>query len=46
MIQGLTIKRHSCCASYCLCINYLTKIKGIEFKSVVLNLYYQMTQKE
>ena len=29
------------CASYCLYIIYLTKIVGIDFKSAVLNLYYQ-----
>ena len=29
------------CASYCLYINYLTKVLGIDFKSAVLNLYYQ-----
>ena len=28
-------------ASYCLYIIYLTKIVGIDFKSAVLNLYYQ-----
>ena len=28
------------CASYCLYINYLTKVLGIHFKSAVLNLYY------
>ena len=31
----------SFCASYCLYIIYLTKIIGIDFKSAVLNLYYQ-----
>ena len=30
------------CASYCLYIIYLTKVLGIDFKSAVLNLYYQM----
>ena len=34
-------KNDSYCASYCLCIIYLTKIVGIDFKSAVLNLYYQ-----
>ena len=29
------------CASYCLYIIYLTKIVGINFKSAVLDLYYQ-----
>ena len=41
-IQGLTNKRDSYCASYCLYILYLTKVLGIDFKSAVLNLYYQM----
>ena len=40
-IQGLTNKRDSHCASYFLCIIYLTKVKGLDFKSAVLNLYYQ-----
>ena len=31
----------SYCASYCLYIIFLTKIVGIDFKSAVLNLYYQ-----
>ena len=34
-------KNDSFFASYCLYINYLTKIIGIDFKSAVLNLYYQ-----
>ena len=34
-------KNDSFCASYCLYILYLTKIVGIDFKSGVLNLYYQ-----
>ena len=34
-------KNDSFCASYCLYINYLTQVLGIDFKSVVLNLYYQ-----
>ena len=29
------------CASFCLHINYLTKVEGIDLKSAVLNLYYQ-----
>ena len=29
------------CGSYCLYIIYLTKVLGIDFKSAVLNLYYQ-----
>ena len=41
-IKGLTSKRDSYCASYCLYIIYLTKVLGIDFKSAVLNLYYQM----
>ena len=35
-------KNDSFCASYCLYIIYLTKLLGIDFKSAVLNLYYQM----
>ena len=34
-------KEDSFCGSYCLYIIYLTKIAGIDFKSAVLNLYYQ-----
>ena len=34
-------KNDSFCASYCFYITYLTKVLGINFKSVVLNLYYQ-----
>ena len=34
-------KEDSYCASYCLYIIYLTKVLGIDFKSAVLNLYYQ-----
>ena len=41
-IQGLTSKRDSYCASYCLYIIYLTNVLGIDFKIAVLNLYYQM----
>ena len=41
-IQGLTSKQDSYCAPYCLYIIYLTKVLGIDFKIVVLNLYYQM----
>ena len=41
--QGLTNKRDSHCASYCLYIFYLTEVSRIDFKSAVLNLYYQMT---
>ena len=41
-IQGLTNKQDSSRASYCLYIIYLTNVLGIDFKSAVLNLYYQM----
>ena len=34
-------KNDSFCASYCIYTIYLTKIVGIDFKSAVLNLYYQ-----
>ena len=34
-------KEDSFCGSYCLYIIYLTKVLGINFKSAVLNLYYQ-----
>ena len=34
-------KNDSYCASYCLYIIYLTKVLGFDFKSAVLNLYYQ-----
>ena len=40
--QGLAIKKDNFCASYRLYILYLTKVIGIDFKSAVLNLYYQM----
>ena len=40
-IQGLTNKRDSYCASSCLYTIYSTKVIGIDFKSAVLNLYYQ-----
>ena len=36
-------KNDSYCASYCIYINYLTKVLDIDFKSAVLNLYYQRT---
>ena len=39
--QVLTIKKDSNCASYCSYIIYLTRVIGIDFKSAVLNLYYQ-----
>ena len=35
-------KNDNSCASYCLYIINLTKIVGIDFKSAVLILYYQM----
>ena len=41
-IQGLTNKRDFYCASYCLYIKYLTKVIAVDFRSAVLNLYYQM----
>ena len=34
-------KNDSYCASYCLYLIYLTKVLDIDFKSAVLNLYYQ-----
>ena len=34
-------KNDSYCASYCLYLIYLTKMVGLDFKSAVLNLYYQ-----
>ena len=37
-------KNDSFCASYGLHIIYLTKVEGMDFKSAVLNLYYQMIQ--
>ena len=43
-IQGVTNKKDSYCASYCLYKNYLTKVLGIDSKSAVQNLYYQMIQ--
>ena len=41
-IQGLTNKRDSYCSSYVSYIVYLTKMLGVDFKSAVLTLYYQM----
>ena len=42
-IQNIKYKKNdSFCASYCLYIIYLTKNVGIDFKSSVLNLYYQV----
>ena len=40
-IQSLTNKPDSYCGSYCLYVIYLTKVLSIDFKSAVLNLYYQ-----
>ena len=34
-------KNDSFFASYCLYIIHLTKVRGVDFKSAVLNLYYQ-----
>ena len=34
-------KNDGYCASYCLYIIYLTKVLDIDFKSAVLNLYYE-----
>ena len=34
-------KNDSFCAFYCLYIIYLVKFLGVDFKSAVLNLYYQ-----
>ena len=34
-------KNYNYCASYCFYIIYLTKVLDIDFKSAVLNLYYQ-----
>ena len=41
-IQGLANKRDSYCSSYCLYTLNLTEVLGFDFKSVVLNLCYQM----
>ena len=35
-------KNDNYCARYCLYIIYLSKVLDIDFKSAVLNLYYQM----
>ena len=40
-IQGLISKKDIYCASYCLYLIYFIKVLGIDFKSAVLNLYYQ-----
>ena len=39
--QCLTSKKDSYCEAYYLYIIHLTKVIGIDFKSAVLNLYYQ-----
>ena len=44
-IQDLTNERDSFYAAYCLYIIYLANVIGKDFKSAVLNLYYQMIQK-
>ena len=41
-MQGLTNKRDSYSASHCSYILCLTKELGVDFKSAVLNFYYQM----
>ena len=41
-IRGLTNKRDSYCASYCLYFLYVTKVLGVDFESLVLSLYYQL----
>ena len=43
-IKCLTNKRDSYCASYCFYKIQLTKIIGIDLKTVVLSLYYQMIE--
>ena len=40
-IQSVTSKRDSYCSSYCLYLLYLTEVLGFDFKSAVLNFYYQ-----
>ena len=37
-LQGLTNKRDSYCASFCLDIIYFTKVVGTDFQLAVLNL--------
>ena len=39
--QGLTCKRDSYSSSHCLYMFYSTKVEGLDFKSPVLNLFYQ-----
>ena len=45
-IRGLTCKRDSFCAAYCLYLIYLTKVLGTDFKSAVLKFYYQSSLHE
>ena len=40
-IPGLTSQKDSYCCGYCFYLIYSTKVTGIDFKSAVLNLYYQ-----
>ena len=44
-IQGLTSKKDPLCAANCVYKICLTKILRIDFKSAVLDLYYQTIQK-
>ena len=44
-VQGLTNKRISNCAGYCLIKIYLTEVIGRDFKSAVSNLHYQRFSK-
>ena len=44
-MQGLTSKRDSYCSAYCSYVIHFTKILGIDFKSAVLNLFYQRVSK-
>ena len=41
-IQGLANEKDCFCASYCLYIIHLTNVIGIDFRSAVLILYFQM----
>ena len=40
-IQGVTNRRDSFCATFCLFMNHLTKVTEKDFDSAVLNLFYQ-----
>ena len=44
-IQGMTIKRNSYCAAFCLCILYLTNVSGMDLKTTVLKSHDQMIPK-